>query len=167
MFNFTNFQTTSLPKAYTIIVLGAIVAILGFEVMLKLCRYINFRSRLLRRRIKYASKGRTSFHFSKKNITKNVISYLVIATITACLSVSFITISSNMIGDGINSISHHDELVTKEKINETNEEVARQKRAKVVDAREEKKREAFAKREGARMWKAYQEAQEKAKQGDK
>lgn len=167
MFNFTNFQTTSLPKAYTVIVLGVMVAMIGFVVMLKLCNYLNFRSRLLSRRIKYARKGRTSFHYTKKTITKNVISYLVLAGISAFLSVSFVTMSANMMGDGINSITHHDELVNKEKIKETNEEVARQKRAKVVDAREEKKREAFAKREGARMWKAYQEAQEKAKQGDK
>lgn len=167
MFNFTNFQTTSLPKAYTVIVLGAIVATIGFLVMLKLCNYLSFRSRLLSRRIKYARKGRTSVHFSKKTITENVFSYLILAVISAFLSVSFITISSNMIGDGINSITHHDELVAKEKIKETNEEVARQKRAKAVDAKEEKKREAFAKREGERMWKAYQEAKEKEKQGDK
>ena len=167
MFNFTNFQTTSLPKAYTVIVLGVTVAMIGFVVMLKLCNYLNFRSRLLSRRIKYARKGRTSFHFTKQTITKNVISYLVVAVITSCLSVSWITTSANLMGDGINSITRHDEQANKEKIKETNEEVARQKRAKVVDAREEKKREAFAKREGARMWKAYQEAQEKAKQGDK
>lgn len=167
MFNFTNFQTTSLPKAYTIIVLGALVALIGFVVTLKLCRYLNFRSRLLSRRIKYARKGRTSFHFTKYTIAKNVFSYLLLATVTAVLMMSVIKISSNLMGNGINSITHHDELVTKEKIKETNEEATRQKRAKVVDAKEEKKREAFAKREGDRMWKAYKEAQKKQKQDDK